>query len=52
MAALRSPFFKENLTFLGLCKKIDELDYAPLSSKLYSPEVSKLSDCISDLPDF
>ncbi|CAF1199181.1 unnamed protein product [Didymodactylos carnosus] len=48
MVALRSPFFKENLTLLGLCKRIDELDYAPLPSKLYSPEFRGLvSHCLT-----
>ncbi|CAF0942537.1 unnamed protein product [Rotaria sordida] len=48
MAVFRSPFFEENLTFLGLRKKIDELDYAPLSSKLYSSELRDLvSRCLT-----
>lgn len=39
MAALRSPFFGENLNLLLLRKKIQALDYAPLPANQFSHEV-------------
>lgn len=39
MAALRSPFYGENLNLVLLRKKIEALDYAPLPANIYSHEV-------------
>jgi hypothetical protein len=39
MAALRSPFYGENLNLILLRQKIEALDYAPLPANLFSHEV-------------
>ena len=39
MAALRSPFYGENLNLILLRKKILALDYAPLPANIFSHEV-------------
>ncbi len=39
MAALRSPFYGENLNLLLLRNKIQALDYAPLPANVFSQEV-------------
>lgn len=39
MAALRSPFYGENLNLLSLRIKILALDYAPLPANIFSHEV-------------
>lgn len=39
MAALRSPFFGENLNLILLRQKIEALDYTPLPTNFYSSEV-------------
>jgi NIMA (never in mitosis gene a)-related kinase len=39
MAALRSPFYGENLTLISLRKKIEALDYVPLPANIFSQEV-------------
>lgn len=43
MAALRSPFYGENLNLILLRQKIEALDYTPLPTNFYSSEV-----CFSD----
>jgi len=40
MAALRSPFYGENLNLILLRQKIEALDYQPLPTNFYSSEVS------------
>ena len=39
MAALRSPFYGENLNLILLRQKIEALDYKPLPTNFYSSEV-------------
>jgi hypothetical protein len=39
MAALRSPFYGENLNLILLRQKIEALDYTPLPTNFYSSEV-------------
>ncbi|CAF0811870.1 unnamed protein product [Didymodactylos carnosus] len=47
MAALRSPFYGENLNLILLRSKIEALDYQPLPTNLYSPELRLLvSRCL------
>ena len=47
MAALRSPFYGENLTLILLRQKIEALDYTPLPTNFYSSEVCLKSIYIS-----
>lgn len=42
MAARRSPFYGENLNLILLRQKIEALDYAPLPTNFYSPELRLL----------
>ncbi|CAF1203251.1 unnamed protein product [Adineta steineri] len=42
MAALRSPFYGENLNLLLLRKKIEALDYVPLPANIFSLELCHL----------
>ncbi|CAF4565742.1 unnamed protein product [Rotaria socialis] len=47
MAALRSPFFGENLNLISLRQKIEALDYTPLPTNFYSSELRLLiSKCL------
>jgi hypothetical protein len=39
MAALRSPFYGENLNLILLRQKIEALEYTPLPTNFYSSEV-------------
>jgi hypothetical protein len=40
MAALRSPFYGENLNLILLRQKIEALEYTPLPTNFYSSEVT------------
>jgi serine/threonine protein kinase len=42
LAALHSPFYAEKMNLAGLVKKIDDCDYPPLPSELYSKEMRDL----------
>jgi NIMA (never in mitosis gene a)-related kinase len=42
LAQLHSPFYSEKQNLVGLVKKIDECDYPPLPSDLYSEELRNL----------
>ncbi|CAF2496778.1 unnamed protein product [Rotaria sp. Silwood2] len=47
MAALRSPFYGENLNLILLRQKIEALDYTPLPTNFYSSELRLLiSKCL------
>jgi NIMA (never in mitosis gene a)-related kinase len=52
MAALRSPFWGENLSLVALCKKIDDCDYPPLPAGGYSVALMNLiRECLVNVPE-